>query len=131
MSITHIGAASVWVGDIDAAVDYYTRVLGLELDKVIGEPPQPRMAWLRFPDGRAIVILAEGRAMGMEQRVGGFTGLVLDVDDAERTFGELQERGARMPGPLRKDPDGWRIVVRDPDGNDLLLYQPHDEADRH
>ena len=31
-------------GDLDAAVDYYTRVLGLTLDKVIGEAPQPRKA---------------------------------------------------------------------------------------
>lgn len=131
MSITHIGAVTVWVSDMDAAVDYYTRVLGLELDRTIGEAPHPRMVWLRFPDGRAIVILAEARAMKMEARVGGFTGLVLDVDDAERTHRELEERGARIPGPLREDPDGWRIVVRDPDGNDLLLYQPRDEAERH
>ncbi|MET0400188.1 MAG: VOC family protein [Longimicrobiaceae bacterium] len=131
MSITHIGAATVWVGDMDAAADYYTRVLGLELDKMIGEAPQPRMAWLRFPDGRAIVILAEARAMEMEARVGGFTGLVLDVDDAERTCRELEARGAVFAAPLMEGPDAWRAIVRDPDGNDLLLYQPRDEADRH
>lgn len=129
MSITHIGAATVWVSDVDAATDYYTRVLGLELDRVIGEAPEPRMAWLRFPEGRAILIL--GEAMGVEARVGGFTGLVLDVDDARRTCRELEERGAVFAAPLAEGPDAWRAVVRDPDGNDLLLYQPRDEADRH
>lgn len=131
MSITHIGAASIWVNDMDAAVDYYTRVLGLALDKIIGEAPHPRMAWLRFPDGRAIIILSEARAMRMEGRVGGFTGMVLDVDDAQRTYEELRERGAVFAGPLMESPDAWRAMVRDPDGNDLLLYQPRDEADRH
>ncbi len=131
MSITHIGAASVWVNDMDAAIDYYTRVLGLALDKVIGEAPQPRMAWLRFAEGRAIIILSEARAMRMEGRVGGFTGLVLDVDDAQQTYRELDERGAVFAAPLMEGPDAWRVVVRDPDGNDLLLYQPRDEADRH
>lgn len=131
MSITHIGAASVWVNDMDAAIDYYTRVLGLTLDRVIGEAPQPRMTWLRFPDGRAIVILTDARAMRMESRVGGFTGLVLDVDDAQRTYRELEERGAVFAAPLTESPEAWRVMVRDPDGNDLLLYQPRDEADRH
>lgn len=131
MSITHIGAASVWVNDMDAAIDYYTRVLGLTLDRVIGEAPQPRMTWLRFPDGRAIIILTDARAMRMEGRVGGFTGLVLDVDDAQRTYRELEERGAVFAAPLMESPEAWRVMVRDPDGNDLLLYQPRDEADRH
>jgi predicted enzyme related to lactoylglutathione lyase len=131
VSITHIGAATIWVNDMDAATDYYTRVLGLALDKVIDEAPHPRMAWLRFPDGRAIIVLSEARAMRMEARVGGFTGLVLDVDDAPRTCRELEERGAVFAGPLMEGPDAWRAMVRDPDGNDLLLYQPRDEADRH
>ena len=131
MSITHVGAASVWVNDMDAAVDYYTRVLGLKLDRTVDEPGHARMAWLRFPEGRAIIVLAEGRAMGMEHRVGGFTGLVLDVDDAERTHRELEERGAVFARPLMKGPDAWRLMVADPDGNELLLYQPLDEADRH
>ena len=131
MSITHIGAATIWVNDIDAATDYYTRVLGLALDKMIDEAPHPRMAWLRFPDGRAIIVLAEAQAMRMEGRVGVFTGLVLDMDDAERTCRELEERGAVFAGPLMEGPDAWRAMVRDPDGNDLLLYQPRDEADRH
>lgn len=131
MSITHIGAATIWVNDMDAATDYYTRVLGLTLDKVIDEAPHPRMAWLRFPDGRAIIVLAEAQAMRMEGRVGVFTGLVLDMDDAERTCRELEERGAVFAGPLMEGPDAWRAMVRDPDGNDLLLYQPRDEADRH
>ncbi|HEX2191062.1 MAG TPA: VOC family protein [Longimicrobiaceae bacterium] len=131
MSITHVGAASVWVHDLDGALDYYTRVLGLSLDRTLGEKPRPRMAWLRFPEGRAIIILSEARpGMGAE-RVGGFTGLVLDVDDAERTCRELEERGARFAAPLRADEDAFRAVVRDPDGNDLLLFQPRDEADRH
>jgi predicted enzyme related to lactoylglutathione lyase len=131
VSITHIGAATIWVNDIDAATDYYTRVLGLALDKMIDEAPHPRMAWLRFPDGRAIIVLAEAQAMRMEGRVGVFTGLVLDMDDAERTCRELEERGAVFAGPLMEGPDAWRAMVRDPDGNDLLLYQPRDEADRH
>ncbi|HEX7243208.1 MAG TPA: VOC family protein, partial [Longimicrobiaceae bacterium] len=67
----------------------------------------------------------------MSARVGGFTGIVLDVDDAERTFAELQERGATFPRPLVRGEDAWRAVVTDPDGNEFLLYQPADEKDRH
>jgi predicted enzyme related to lactoylglutathione lyase len=131
VSITHIGAATVWVNDLDRALDYYTRVVGLELDREVGGGEMPRMAWIRFPDGRAIIILAEARVMGGEKRIGGFTGLVLDVDDAERTFAELTERGAAFRHPLVRHDDGWRAILSDPEGNDLLLYQPHDEADRH
>lgn len=131
MSITHIGAASIWINDMDRAVDYYTRVLGLELEKTIDDPAHAKMAWLAFPEGRAIIILAEAKAMRAENRVGGFTGLVLDVDDAERTHRELEERGAVFAGPLAEGPDAWRLMVADPDGNVVLLYQPKDEADRH
>lgn len=131
MAITHIGAASIWVTDLDRAVDYYTRVLGLTLEKLQDEPGHARAAWLAFPEGRAIVVLADAKAMRAEGRVGGFTGLVLDMDDAERTERELRERGALLPRPLGRGPDAWRLMVADPDGNELLLYQPLDEADRH
>lgn len=131
MSITHIGAASIWVNDMDRAVDYYTRVLELTLEKRVDEQNHAPMAWLRFPEGRAIVILADAKSMRAEGRVGGFTGLVLDVDDAERTYRELESRGATFVGPLMKGPDALRLMVADPDGNHVLLYQPLDEADRH
>ncbi|HEX2093055.1 MAG TPA: VOC family protein [Longimicrobiaceae bacterium] len=133
MSITHIGAVPVHVTDLDRAADYYTRVLGLTLlrDTATGGGPGPRMLWIGFPEGRAILILLDARAIGAPERVGEFTGIVLDVDDAPRTAEELTARGAILPRPLQRHDDGWRAVVADPDGNGFLLYQPHDEAERH
>lgn len=132
MSITHVGAASVFVSDLDRALDYYTRVLGLTLRKDTGSGgPGPRTLWIGFPEGRAILVLVEARAMGPAARMGGFTGIILDADDAQRSYEELKERGATFVRPITNLPHGWQAILSDPDGNEFILYQPHDEADRH
>lgn len=133
MSITHVGAASVFVSDLDRALDYYTRVLGLKLHKDTGGEGGhgPRTLWIGFPEGRAILVLVPARAMGPAARMGGFTGIVLDADDAERTYTELLERGATFARPLASLPHGWQAILSDPDGNEFMLYQPRDEKDRH
>lgn len=132
MAITHVGAATVHVTDMDRALDYYTRVLGLVLHKDTAAEghPGPRTLWIGFAEGRAILVLA-GRPPGWPEGPGGFTGIILDVDDAERTYEELQERGAIFSRPLRRGPHAWQAILADPDGNEFLLYQPHDEKDRH
>ncbi|HEX7241263.1 MAG TPA: VOC family protein, partial [Longimicrobiaceae bacterium] len=69
MSITHIGAVPVHVTDMERAADYYTRVLGLRLDRTIARPDgTPYMMWIGFPEGRAIFILVDAAAVGMSAR---------------------------------------------------------------
>lgn len=133
MSITHVGAVGVHVADLDRALDYYTRVLGLSLrkDTAAAGEPGPRMLWIGFPEGRAIVILLDGRAAGAAAKIGGFTGIVLDADDVRRTHEELSARGAAFARPPRRSEHGWSAILADPDGNEFVLYQPHDERDRH
>lgn len=129
MSITHVGAVGVRVTDLDRSLEYYTNVLGLSLQKdtaAAGEPG-PRMLWIGFPEGRAIVILLPAEP----ERVGGFTAIVLDADDVRRTHEELSARGAVFARPPQRSEHGWSAILADPDDNHFLLYQPHDERDRH
>jgi Glyoxalase/Bleomycin resistance protein/Dioxygenase superfamily len=50
-------------------------------------------------------------------------GLVLASDDLERDCGEFANRGVEFDRPLQDQPWGREAVVRDPDGNKLVLQQ--------
>jgi uncharacterized glyoxalase superfamily protein PhnB len=50
-------------------------------------------------------------------------GLVLASDALERDCSELAQRGVEFERPLEDQPWGREAVVRDPDGNQLVLQQ--------
>jgi uncharacterized glyoxalase superfamily protein PhnB len=54
---------------------------------------------------------------------GSVQGLVLACDDLERTYERLAAEGVEVDRALAEQPWGKEAVVRDPDGNRLVLQQ--------
>jgi catechol 2,3-dioxygenase-like lactoylglutathione lyase family enzyme len=112
------------VDDVQKAVDFYTKVLGFEVLRSF--PP--------FADvvrGRLRLLLSgplssAGRPMpdGVKPRPGGWNRIHLLVDDIEAEVARLREAGAPFRNDIVEGPGGKQILLLDPSGNVVELFQP-------
>ena len=61
---------------------------------------------------------------GRQPEPGGWNRLVLTVDDLERVVGELRDAGARFRNEIVTGPGGKQILLDDPAGNPVELFEP-------
>src|ERR1700730_3141162 len=113
-SIQRIGNVFYRVPDMDAAVGFYTRVLGLGLKFRDGDH------WAAFDVGGATLAL-EGGAPGGP---GGAT-VSLRVDDLDGLVFDLRSAGANV-GDITLSAHERSARLTDPFGNELVLYAPRD-----
>ena len=59
-----------------------------------------------------------------DMQPGGVRGLVLEVDDIDKTYAQLTERGVQFNGPIDDQPYGRFASFEDPDGNGWVLREP-------
>jgi catechol 2,3-dioxygenase-like lactoylglutathione lyase family enzyme len=115
------------VDDVDAAIDFYCRQLGFREDM----HPAPTFAMLSRGDLR-LVLSAPGGGPGGGQAMpdgttpapGGWNRFQLEVDDIETTVAKLRERGARFRNDIVTGVGGKQILVEDPAGNPVELFEP-------
>jgi catechol 2,3-dioxygenase-like lactoylglutathione lyase family enzyme len=115
------------VDDVDAAIGFYCSQLGFE--EVMH--PAPGFAMLTRGDLR-LALSAPGRGPGGGQamadgtlpRPGGWNRFMLEVDDVEATVQALRRQGARFRGALVTGVGGKQILVEDPAGNPIELFEP-------
>ena len=108
------------VADIDAARDFYTDYLGLNVEGL-------NLGWVaryRSPDGRACVQLVTRDATSPQDSV-----ISVHVgNDVDEAYAEAQRRGYEIVHPLTDEPWGVRrFFVRDPDGNVINIVNHRDE----
>jgi len=115
------------VDDVDAAVAFYTDYLGFEVEM----RPGPGFAALRRGDLR-LLVNATGGPGGASQQVGGrdpepggWNRFQLEVDDLDATVGRLREAGAMFRGDVVVGRGGKQVLVDDPSGNCVELFEPH------
>ena len=120
------------VDDVDAAIDFYCRLLGFE--EVMH--PAPTFAMLAHGELR-LVLSAPGGGPGGGQAMpdgtvpapGGWNRFQLEVQDIEATVAQLASAGARFRNEIITGVGGKQILVEDPSGNPVELFQPtRDEA---
>jgi catechol 2,3-dioxygenase-like lactoylglutathione lyase family enzyme len=113
------GNATVFVSNMDAAVRFYTEVLGLKLAN-------------RYGNDWATVDAGEGLTIGLHPAspkypapgTKGAVMLGLEVDEAiEGVVARLIERGAQMKGSIVQDEPGKFASLEDPDGNPIYLWE--------
>src|SRR5579859_2100894 len=121
------GVPCLTVDDAQAAADYYRNVLGFEVKALLGGSPEssPRYALVRKHGAMLLLQEFAGGAPGRlaEPSCGGrpWDGLVF-VRDVRAAYGELNARGADLPGSLNSDGSGWQsFEVRDCCGNILCI----------
>ena len=115
------------VDDIDAAIGFYCGLLGFK--EVMH--PAPTFAMLSHGDLRLVLSApgggpGGGQAMpdGTTPRPGGWNRFQLEVDDIETTVARLRDRGARFRNEIVTGVGGKQILVEDPAGNPVELFQP-------
>ena len=113
------------VDDVDAAIDFYTS----QLDFALGLNAAP--AFAEVIRGRLRLLLSgptssAGRPMpdGRAPAPGGWTRIHLIVDDIAAEVERLRAAGLTFRNDIVSGPGGQQILVDDPSGNPVELFQP-------
>jgi catechol 2,3-dioxygenase-like lactoylglutathione lyase family enzyme len=115
------------VHDVDAAITFYVESLGFHLVM----HPAPPFAMLTRGDLR-LVLSAPTGAPGGGQGVpdgplpapGGWNRFAIQVDDLEAAVANLRARGAAFRTPIANGVGGRQIILEDPSGNPIELFEP-------
>ena len=115
------------VDDVDSAIDFYCRQLGFQEDM----HPAPSFAMLSRGDLR-LVLSAPGGGPGGGQAMpdgrvpepGGWNRFQLEVEDIDATVARLREAGARFRNDVITGVGGKQVLVEDPAGNPVELFEP-------
>jgi catechol 2,3-dioxygenase-like lactoylglutathione lyase family enzyme len=115
------------VNDVDAAIAFYCGHLGFHQDM----HPSPAFAMLSR-DGLRLVLSAPstnaggGQSMpdGMKQAPGGWNRFSIEVADLEPMVVQLKAAGVHFRNDVVTGVGGKQIIVDDPSGNPVELFQP-------
>ena len=115
------------VNDVDAAIAFYCENLGFTEEM----HPAPAFAMLSRGDLR-LNLSAPGGGPGGGQAMpdgrlpepGGWNRFALEVTDLEGTVARLRGGGARFRNEIVTGVGGQQILVEDPSGNPVELFEP-------
>jgi catechol 2,3-dioxygenase-like lactoylglutathione lyase family enzyme len=113
------------VSDVEAAVDWYTQHLGFELLSNQAPPfADVRRGSLRLllsgPTSSAARPMPDGQRPGP----GGWNRIHLIVDDLPAEVARLRASGVQFRNDIVTGPGGSQILLVDPSGNVVELFQP-------
>jgi len=113
------------VDDVDAAIAFYTKVLDFEILNNFGP------AFADVARGNLRLLLSgpassAGRPMpdGEKPGPGGWNRIHLIVDDIEADVARLRDGGAQFRNDILEGPGGKQVLLQDPSGNVVELFQP-------
>ena len=114
------------IDDVPAAIRFYTELLGFTLE----HDASPAFAAVAR-DGVRLLLSGDGssgkRALpdGRAQTAGGWNRVHIEVDDIAAEVARLREAGVsfRMKDVI-SGPGGSQILLEDPSGNPIELFQP-------
>ena len=114
-----------FVGDVDAAIAFYTEKFGFKLKQQMG----PAIAfvthddltlWLSGPPSSAARPMPDGR----KPEAGGWNRLVVEVKDLPARVAQMKQAGVRFRNEIVVGPGGKQILAEDPDGNLVEFFEP-------
>ena len=113
------------VDDVDAAVAFYTKHFGFTLLSKTA----PAFADIARGDLRLLLSgpsSSAGRAMpdGRQPGPGGWNRIHFVVDDITAEVDRLRAAGVRFRNDIVRGPGGAQILLDDPSGNPIELFQP-------
>ena len=114
------------VADVDAAVRFYTELLGFQIEM------QPGLGFASLSRGDLRLLLNQPSAGGAGQAMpdgqlpqpGGWNRIQLEVADLASTVKRLHEAGTRFRNEIVVGRGGQQILLEDPSGNPIELFQP-------
>jgi catechol 2,3-dioxygenase-like lactoylglutathione lyase family enzyme len=115
------------VDDLEAAIDFYCTHLGFHVDM----HPAPTFAMLSRGDLRLLLSVPSGaggggQAMpdGTQPEPGGWNRFALEVPDLAETVRTLRAAGTHFRNDIVTGVGGKQILVDDPSGNPVELFEP-------
>ena len=117
------------VNDVDACLPFY-KALGFKLADRWGPPfaivkRKSLSIWLSGPGTSARKKLKDGSS----PEPGGWNRVVIEVKDMETAVAALTAAGAKFRSKPIKGPGGKQVLVEDPSGNPLELFEPRADAE--
>lgn len=115
------------VDDVDAALPFYESI-GFALVERMGPPFSilergDLKLWLSGPAASAARALPDGAVPGP----GGWNRIVLEVRDLDAMIATLRAVGTRFRGEVVEGPGGRQVLVLDPSGNPIELFEARTE----
>ena len=113
------------VNDVDAVIPFYADMLGFKVEM----HPVPGFASLSR--GNLQLLLNRPGAGGAGQPMadnqlpapGGWNRIQIEVNDLEATVEKLKRQGAHFPNTIATGNGGKQILIEDPSGNPVELFQ--------
>lgn len=113
------------VRDVSRSISFYTKRLGFKLDQ------QNLPAFAQVSAGDLKLILSGPGASGSrpmpdgrQQEPGGWSRVVLQVSDLPACIEMLKKAGLHFRNEMEVGPGGKQILLEDPDGNPIELFEP-------
>jgi catechol 2,3-dioxygenase-like lactoylglutathione lyase family enzyme len=121
------------VHDVDTAIDFYVKLLDFHLDM----HPAPTFAMLSRGDLRLVLsapsaVGGGGQPMpdGTQQSPGGWNRFAIQVADLAGMVERLRAAGVHMRNSIVTGVGGKQVIVDDPSGNPVELFEPAVDAAR-
>ena len=111
------------VADVERSIAFYTKALGFKLDQSMA-PAFARVSnndltlWLAGPQSSAARPMPDGR----HPAPGGWNRFVVEVEDVSRVA-EMKRAGLPFRNDVVVGPGGKQILLEDPDGNPVELFE--------
>ena len=117
------------VKDVARSIGFYTEKLGFHLDH------KALPAFGQVSSGGLKLILSGPGASGSRpmpdghaQQPGGWNRVVLQVADLPTRIESLKKAGLQFRNQMESGPGGKQILLEDPDGNPIELFEPARQA---
>ena len=118
------------VDDVDAAIAFYRNQLGFREQM----HPDPAFAMLTRGDLRLVLVApvpaghpgGGSRPMpdGTQQRPGGWNRFMIEVPDVAAAVEKLRAAGVRFRNEIVAGVGGKQVMIEDPSGNPVELFEP-------
>ena len=114
------------VRDVDGAIAFYTAMLDFKVDM------HPAPGFASLSRGNLQLLLNRPGAGGAGQAMpagqlpapGGWNRIQIEVEDLEATVEKLKSAGGRFRNEIVTGNGGKQILIEDPSGNPIELFQP-------